>query len=349
MATAAPRALRQAIDRRTFDPVYHLRGDNDFLKEETLAQLIAAAVDPATRDFNLEVRRGPELDAELLGSLLGTPPMMADRRVIAIRDVPGLKKDARAALERYLAKPQSDLLLVLISPAGAKADKTIDEVATVVEFRQLTDNEVTKWIEHQVQLSGASIAPDAAALLFEAVGNDLPQLALELDKLGSYSAGAMIDVTAVQDVVGVRRGETLGDLLDRVADRDAAKALELLPIVLSHPKNNGVYVVMALAAQTLAIGWARAQRDSGTRSLEGPLYDLLKANPSSLTARPWGEAVKTWARAVDRWSASDIDAALETLLAADRALKESRISTEDEVLESTILSLCAPRARERAA
>lgn len=349
MATAAPRALRQAIDRRTFDPIYHLRGDNDFLKEEVLAQLIAAAVDPATRDFNLEVRRGPELDAEQLGSLLGTPPMMADRRLIAIRDLPGLRKDARAALEQYLARPHSDVVLVLVSPAGAKADKTVDAAATCVEFRQLTDNEVAKWIEHHVQLLGATITPDAATLLFEAVGNDLPQIALEIDKLASYSTRATIDESAVQNVVGVRRGETLGDLLDRVAERDAAKAIELLPIVLSQPKNNGVFVVMALTAQTLAIGWARALRDGGTRTLEGPLYDFLKASPSSPTGRPWGEAVRTWARTAERWSASDIELALETLLTADRALKESRVSTEEEVIESTILALCAPRARERAA
>ncbi len=36
---------------------------------------------PSTRDFNLDIRAAAELDAETLGSLLGTPPMMAERRV----------------------------------------------------------------------------------------------------------------------------------------------------------------------------------------------------------------------------------------------------------------------------
>jgi hypothetical protein len=35
---------------------------------------------PPTRDFNLEIRRASELDAEALDALLSTPPMLAERR-----------------------------------------------------------------------------------------------------------------------------------------------------------------------------------------------------------------------------------------------------------------------------
>ena len=83
--------------------------------------MIDAAVDPATRDFNYETLRGADLDAETLGSILGTPPMMADRRMVVIRDVNALKKDARAALDAYLKRPAPDLVLVLLAPSGVKA------------------------------------------------------------------------------------------------------------------------------------------------------------------------------------------------------------------------------------
>ena len=278
MASASPRALRQAIERRTFDPVYHFVGDNDFLKDEAVAQLLGAAVDPATRDFNLEVRRGAELDAETLSSLLATPPMMAERRAIVVRDVGALRKDARAALDRYLQRPQPDVLLVMVTAAGAKAEKGLDAAATI-EYRALNDNEVARWIEHHVQLHGGSITQEAATLLFEAVGNDLPQLAQEIDKLVSYARGSTIDADAVGDAVGIRRGETLADLLDRLAERDAAGSIELLPIVLAQPKNSAVFIVMALATQTLALAWARAQRDAGMRSIDGYTLSLHDALP----------------------------------------------------------------------
>src|SRR5512145_2638869 len=118
-APDAEKALRNAIRARgPFEPVYYLHGADDYLKEDALRDLIASAVDPATRDFNLDVRAAPELDAEAIGSLLGTPPMMADRRVVVLRDVQALKKDARGALEQYLARPASDVVLVMIAPAS---------------------------------------------------------------------------------------------------------------------------------------------------------------------------------------------------------------------------------------
>ena len=105
MPALLERALRKSLQRGEFERVYYFHGDDDFLKEQSVRELIAAAVDPSTRDFNLDIRAGAELDAETLGSLVGTPPMMADRRIVVVRDVAALRKDARAGLDRYLERP----------------------------------------------------------------------------------------------------------------------------------------------------------------------------------------------------------------------------------------------------
>ena len=79
MASAGEKALHAALKKRVFDPVYYLFGEDDFLKEQAARDVIDAAADPATRDFNLEIRRANELDAESLDALLSTPPMLAER------------------------------------------------------------------------------------------------------------------------------------------------------------------------------------------------------------------------------------------------------------------------------
>ena len=346
MPTLSPRAFRKALQEQAFAPVYLLHGDDDFLKEAAVRQLAAAAVEPALRDFNLEVRRGGDLDAETLGALLGTPPMMADRRLLVVRDVCALRKDARQQLDRYLERPASDAVVALVAVAGTKPDKALCEhrSATLVEFRQLTGDEVPKWIAHHAEAElGGSITPEAADLLHDAVGADLPQLAAELDKLLSYTNGAEIDEGAVSAIVGVRRGETLGDFLDAVGARDACRALDLLPHVLMQPKTTGVSIVMALATQTLALAWAQAARAEGLPAsrLDGELFALLKEG-GGYTGRSWGEAVKAWGRHLSHWSASALDGALDTLLAADMALKESRVSSEEQLLTTLVLTLCAP-------
>src|SRR3954463_805202 len=121
-ASAAQKALFSAIEKRAFEPAYHFAGDDDFRKQEALNLLVNAAVDPATRDFNYEARRGSEISGEALGSILGTPPMLAERRVVVVRDAGALKKDAKAAVESYLDRPAPDVVLVLIQPMGEKPE-----------------------------------------------------------------------------------------------------------------------------------------------------------------------------------------------------------------------------------
>jgi DNA polymerase-3 subunit delta len=337
MPVVLERAFRKSLQRGEFERVYYFHGDDDFLKEQAVRELVAAAVDPATRDFNLDIRAAGELDAETLASLLGTPPMMAERRAVVVRDVAALRKDARAALDRYLKDPAADVMLALVAPAGekAKVDKALEKAAATMEFAPLTGDRVPRWIAHHVEsVLGATITPDAAELLQQATGNELAALAAELDKLASYAGGGTIDEAAVADVVGVRRGETLGDFLDRIAARDAAAALALLPHILSQPKTSAVSIVMALTTQMLAIGWGI------TRNGRADYFELLKSGKGPFTGRPWGEAARAWSDAERHWNDDAIDAALDALLAADIALKETRLSTDAQLLSNLVLSLC---------
>lgn len=341
------KAMRAALDGRAFDPVYYLHGDDEVLKEQSLQRLISTALDPATREFNFESRRGADLDAGTLGSMLSTPPMMAERRVIVLRDPGALRKDARAMLDRYLAAPASDTVLVLTSPAGEKADREIAARSTAVRFDALSDAQLAKWIVKYADELGARITPEAVTLLRDAAGSETSQLRMELDKLGSYVAGGEIDAAAVEAVVGVRHGETLGDLLDAVAMRDGPRALALLPVVLQQPKVSAVTTILALTTQTLALAWARSVRDRspGARL---DFFGLLKEAPSSYTGRSWGEATASWSRAVDRWTSAELDAALAALLHADAAAKDTRVSSDDQILTDVILALCGS-GRRRAA
>ena len=350
MASAGEKALHAALKQREFDPVYYFHGDDDFLKDRKVRELVDAAVDPGTRDFNLELRRGADLDAEALDSLLSMPPMLAERRVVVVRDVDKLKKDARKFLDAYLKRPSADLLLLLVSPTGIKTDKGLSDRSTPVEFAPLTGDRVPNWVVYHVEaVLHRSITAAAVSLLVEAVGSDLAQLAMELEKLASFS-GDTIDEVAVSEVVGVRRGESLGELLDAIAARDATSALTLLPGVLQQPKMNAVLIGMHLATQTLALCYGEAARARGipVRSLYNEFMTLLKET-GAFPGRPWGEAVNAWTKYCERWSAAELDAALAALLAADEAFKDTKLSSDEQLLSSLVLAVCGNGSSRRAA
>lgn len=355
------------MQSRVFAPVYYLFGDDDYLKDCAVRDLLAAAVDPATRDFNSETRRAGEIDAETLGSLLATPPMLAERRALVLRDVGSLKKAARQQLDRYLAHPAGDTLLLLVSPAGAKADAALGAHAESLDFAPLSPDRVRKWITHHATTTlGVDIADDAVQLLHQAVGNDLHMLAGELDKCASYALGAHADVSgavasgapasnrasidadAVSAVVGVRRGETVTDLLDAVARHDAASAIALVGHVLGQPKVTAVQIVMNLSTQAFALAFGRARRDAGIPLSKLPTeYFAFLKETGGFPGRPWGEAASLWTKTTDAWSADACERALELLLDADIALKDTTVSNAEQTLSSLVLGLCALRARTR--
>jgi len=352
MSASSLKTLRDAIKRRAFDGAYYIIGEDEYQKDEAVRQLIDSAVDPASKDFNLDIRRASELDAESLAVLLSTPPMMAERRVVVLRDVSGLRKDPRKALDQYLLQPAANVLLVMTENSGAKIDDLLASASTSLQFDPLSGDRVPKWItQHTSNALGLVITEPAVELLQAAVGNDLHQLAGELDKLASFVEGRSQEIgeDAVGAVVGVRRGETQADLLDAVADRSVTRAMDLIPHILAQPKTTAVSVVMALSTQMLAISWGRAKLDEGLprARLSQEYYNLLRET-RAFTGRPWGSAAAVWTRAAERWSRESLDRALDLLLETDVALKESRVSSEEQLLASLVLSLCAGDVRASA-
>jgi DNA polymerase-3 subunit delta len=202
---------------------------------------------------------------------------------------------------------------------------------------------------HAEQVVGRTMTPAAVSLLVEAVGDDLSQLAMELEKLASFSENT-IDEEAVSAMVGIRRGESVSTLLDAVAARDSTTALRLIPGVLQQPKTTAVSIVMSLSTQTLALAYGEAARARGVpvRALFNEYMSLLK-DTGAFPGRPWGEAVSAWTKHSDRWSAEALDTALAALLAADEALKETKLSSDEQLLTSLVLGLCGTSSSRCAA
>ena len=347
-ANTALKTLRDAIKGGTFDGAYYIHGEDDFQKDDAVKQLVDAAIEPAMRDFNMEILRAQEADAKSLDAALSALPMLADRRIVLLRDVSALKKDARKVLDRYLENPSPDVLVLLVEASGGKTDKELAKNTTPLEFENLTADRIPRWISHYASTHfDTKISPAAADLLQTAVGTDLHQLVSELDKLTSFANGREIGEEDVAAIVGVKRGETMADFLDQAAQRNVSKALELLPLILSQPKVSGVQLIMALTVQTIALAWGKARLKEGLSQsrLQSEYFGFLKQAGGAYTGRPWGSAASAWSLAADQWSIASIDHALDALLEADRMLKETRFSSEEQIMTTLILSMCVEEDR----
>jgi DNA polymerase-3 subunit delta len=342
------RGLKKGV--RVFDPVYLLYGDEDVLKDEAIHALVDAAVG-ASRDFNLDTRFAADLTPEAFHALVNTPPMLADCRAVVIRGVEQLgkrKSKLRDEVVRYLAAPNPTTLLVLVVAAGEEPDPEIARGSTTIELGPLAADRVPRWIQHRAATLGISIEPAAADLLLKAVGNDLSTVSRELEKLATIGKDRAILPEDVAALVGVRRGETIFDLVEAALERHAARAAQLVEPVLEQSGMSGVKIISLLGTHLVGTALARAERDRGVHPSRLP--DTLYRQMQSV--RPYGlrnyrEEAARWATWSDSWSARELGQALRAALAADNALKTATVSDDRGIVTQLVLGF-APLKREAA-
>jgi len=341
-------ALQRALAKGEIQPVYYLYGDEELLKDDAVRRIQALAVDAAARDFNLDRRRAPEVSADQFRSLVETPPMLSARRCVVLTEVECLQQkrprqqQLRSAVTEYLAHASPETVLVLVQSAGERADPGLERSATAVDFEILEPARVFKWIHHRAGETGLKLDDDAARLLQEAVGDDLPQLAAEIVKLAAAVQGRSVSAADVADMVGVRHGETPGDFVDAVTGRHFAAAAAMVPRLLAGPGTSGVRLITALGTALVGVALARAHLDDGdsrAAARERVLRTIQAVRPPGL--RNWGDEAARWVQDAAGWSSAELDDGLAALLRADTRLKSTAVSGEGEIVAEAVLSLGA--------
>lgn len=316
--------------------VFFLHGDDEFRKERAFQALLERHLDPSTRDFNLDVLRGTDVTVETLASVIGTPPMMADWRVVLIRDAEGLAASSRtrAVIEDALARTPPGLALVLVARTGgskAKFWSTLTRKARSVEFEPLSPDDLPGWLmswgqEHH----GVEIEPDAARALAAGVGADLGILDQELAKLRDRVGDAARITVADVEAAGTRLpAQDRWRWFDLVGERRFRDARRAVPILLDQGES-GVGLAMSLGTHLLRLGLLNA---GGPAALERVLPGHQK----------W--LARKLAPQARRWTEPQIREALLGLARVDRLLKSASFSDE-HLLEEWFLTL---EARGRSA
>lgn len=313
---------------------FFLYGEDEFRKESTGRALVAWHLDPATRDFNYDLLRGTEVDVQSLASILATPPMMAEWRVVFLREVEGLASSpkARDTLLEAVKSPPPGLALVMMAtlPRDSKAKfyREIIRHARSMEFTEIRANDVPGWLtDWSRSHHGVEMTEEAARALAGAVGTDLGVLAQEVEKLASVvPEDSSITVETVRAAGTHIPTQDRWEWMDLVGNRDFSGALEGLSVLLARGES-GVSLVIGLSTHLLRLGLVRS---GGSEALEANLPPRQRWLSTRLARQARG------------WSLPELSEALKGLKRADRILKSSS-GQDDRVLEAWIMGLMVRR------
>ena len=223
-------------------PVYYLMGEEDYYINELSEFLMDTLLRPDERDFNLDIVYGADTNIAQVVELAQAYPMMADRRVVVVREAQALR--TLDALDDYLKKPNPDTVLVFCHKHGTldkrkSVTKSVAKVGVVYESKRLYDRQLPPFITRYLKRRGLGIDQQAVQMLASHVGTDLCRLASEMDKLvlAIPQGEQVVSAALVEQQTGVSREYNDFELQSALATRDMARAARIVKYYQGNPRS----------------------------------------------------------------------------------------------------------------
>lgn len=322
-------SLETAIGHRKFDPVYFLFGDEEFLIDEAVNRLLAAAVDESTRSFNFDLLYGAEVSTVDIFERASAYPMMADRRVVVVREIDRTfamrgRPDGASPFVRYVQSPPKTTVLVLTAAtsefmtkgkAKAPYNFLIDH-ATSIHFKKIYDREIPSWLSSRIHSRGREITPDAVELFIGYVGGTLRVLNNEIEKLFTFIEDRKkITAEDVRAIVGASRVYNVFELQKAIGTRNQELAIEIADRMLAGGESE--QLILTMLVRYFTILWRLTELRARTRD-NNELARGVGISPFF---------INEYLAALSRYPLPRIRSAFEHLLETDVKLKTTRLDS----------------------
>lgn len=235
------RQIINDVKNGNFVPVYLLMGTEPYYPDLVCDEIIKYALTDSERDFNQTVFYGLDTDAGTVASECRSYPMMAERRLVVLKEAQSMK--TLEDLATYASDPMESTVLVILMH-GASADKrralykNVQKKGVVLVSDALRDYEMPQWITSFYKSRGLDIEPAAAALLAEYAGTDMSRIMLETEKMQKNLPEGTVRVNAadIEKNVGISRQFSIFELTKALSYMKAEKALKISAYIGNGPK-----------------------------------------------------------------------------------------------------------------
>jgi DNA polymerase-3 subunit delta len=336
-------------------PIQAIVGEDSYLAEAALAQVLAGAVGPDQQEsvrvlYGDEARWEDVLSAARAGSLFATRRAVVVRRAELLKYASAPKDDDAAEeprgrgksraeddpVEAYVEAPASDATLVLLAARPDRRRRPWKGLLARAEVHDVAPRKgraLRAYVEQELRRRGLRFSREALDQLLEEVGQDLRRLMGEVDKLEAWADGRK-EITGedVSSLLGRGLGQPLYLLSDAFAARDTPRTLELLERLLGDGEE-GLRVLATLHRTLRQVRGAVALREArvpraqiGARLLPPNMQFKLDA----------------LLEASRRWSEPDLARALGVLARTDRQMK--RGADAAVALVSAVVASCGAAA-----
>ena len=227
--------INQDIKNQTFQKIYLLYGEEDYLRIQYRDKLSRAVV-PEGDSMNYRYYEGSDVNIPEIIDLAETMPFFAEHRVIVIENS-GLFQSGGEKLAEYLSSPAETVIFIFVEVKVDKRSrlyKVIKEKGRITEFTRQNEMTLKRWIASILKSENKIISEKTCSLFLEKTGPDMANIRSELEKLICYSLNEYeITREAVEKVCTRSIANHIFDMVSAIADRKQKVALDLYRDLLS--------------------------------------------------------------------------------------------------------------------
>jgi DNA polymerase-3 subunit delta len=271
--------LGGVASERELRPAYLLTGTDRPKIALALQRLRARIPEEATEQLHAAEASGEDAVASCNAiGLFG-----GDARLVVVDGVETWKSADVKEIESYLDAPAPTTVLALVGE-GVKRDsalaKAVGKVGDLLVY-DVTKKQLPEWVAEQFARLDAPVERDACRALVEAVGDDVGDLASEIQKLATWANGEQITRVHVEQLAVGRAETPIFAVTDAWGQRDVAGALRSTESLLdrTHRTRSGE-LLRLVASLTGHVGKVRKisqLSDEGVRSSE--IASRLRMHP----------------------------------------------------------------------
>ncbi len=209
--------------------VYIVASGHPLWLKQGCDRILDAALPVASRAFNFDALDIGGLTANQLIAACQTLPMMAQRRVVMVRELHRLPAAELRALESYLKDPSPSTTLIVTTQ---KLDKRLNFYKLAQKVGCLYSLDAPKdprnWLTQYCREHAITITSSAITRLIAAMGNDISQLGQACHQLALYAGkGNSVEPRHVDEVIAHTKEESVFALTEALGNGKIDKAIDV--------------------------------------------------------------------------------------------------------------------------
>ncbi len=236
------------LQAKKFVPLYFLHGEESYYIDLITEAFQKYVLEEHERDFNQTILYGKDAELLALQSELKAYPMMAERRLVILKEAQDFKH--LEALEAYSLTPSPTTVFVVCYKhktfdARKKILKNFAKNGLIFKSDKVRDYQLPEWIAKYVRTQAMQINGKATMLLAEFLGADLGRIANEIEKLRIVlGSNVQINEQHIEQHIGISKDYNVFELVNAVAQKQADKAFKIVQYFDYNPKAGELVVII---------------------------------------------------------------------------------------------------------